>query len=562
MGHYIIGIDLGTTHSTLATTRVDSLSIEQVEIEQQLTREGKGKRFLLPSFYYIPLPEEGEEPVVGYYGRERGSEVPDRVIASVKSWLGVEGIDKQVPFLPLGEGELKKRSPVEVSSAYLSHLKQVWEGQYQEPFYDQQIIITVPASFNPEARVLVQEAAREAGYPETMLVEEPLAAFYAWLHIHEKEWRSHLSIGQSLLIIDVGGGTTDFSLISVGSKEGELVLERQAVGNHLLLGGDNLDLALAYWAQQKLGQELDEWQFQQLIHAVREAKEELLGDSPKERVELVLQGRGSSLIANSLYISLERAEVASFLLEGFFPSVPLDISLENSPRSGITKLGLPYVRDPRITAQLASFLRGAKSSLPTALLFNGGVMKAPLFRERLLQLLSSWKGETVTELAKASYDFGVSQGAAYYGWTRQGRGIRVKAGIPRSFYIGVEKSVPAVPGIQPPIKTICVAPFGMEEGSEVSLEEESFNLVLEEPAIFRFFCRLDSQRDRVGSSLVNWKKELQELNPIETTLTAQGEKGKQVKVQLKAKVTELGVLELWCLAGDGRKWKLEFDVRK
>lgn len=564
---YIIGIDLGTTNCTLAYAPFsdENPQIEQLEIPQRLSRELEGKRSLLPSFYFFPLDEEKASPCVGFYAKDRGSELPERVIASAKSWLCHDAIDRRKSFLPLGDFN-EKKSPIDICAALLSHLREAWERDAGQLFSDQQILVTVPASFDPSARQLVQESALAAGFPEVILIEEPLAAFYAWLHRHEETWRDQLKIGDTVLVIDIGGGTSDFSLIGVNEEGGELVLERQAVGNHLLLGGDNIDLALAHLAQNKLGVELDGWQFQSLVHACRTAKELLLGEEAPDRHEVIIPGRGSRLIGGALSIELTREEALQTLVEGFFPYVSLNEKILEEKRSALSNLGLPYVRDPRITAQLAQFLAGANVSLPTAVLFNGGTMKAKAFQERVVEQLSKWKNENVIALKGADLDFGVSRGSVYYGWTRQGKGIRVKAGISRSYFIGVESSLPAVPGMPIPIKAICVVPFGMEEGSSSTLENESFSLLLEEPAIFRFFCRTiphltSGEVPQVGTIITKWKNELIELHPIEAHLQAQGEECRHALVKLTAKVTELGMLELWCIADNGRKWKLEFDIR-
>jgi len=547
--NHIIGIDLGTTNSTLAFSPKEQADIQQFEIVQLIDKNMEGKKALLPSFFFFPL-EEQEGPCVGWYARERGGELPDRVIASAKSWLCHDMIDRRSAFLPLGECE-KKRSPLDVCAAFLNHLRTGWERTFPSlPFHEQSLLITVPASFDPGARSLVLEASQLAGFSEVRLIEEPLAAFYSWLYNHRENWRSHLKVGDTVLVIDIGGGTTDFSLISVEDSGGDLTLERKAVGDHLLLGGDNIDLALAYYMQQKFSKTLDEWQFQSLIYECRRAKETLLGDSPPKEMEIMLQGRGSSLIGGSLSAILSREEVENTLVEGFFPYVDLQESSFQEKRSGLAKVGLPYARDARITAQLARFLSQANAPLPAAVLFNGGTMKAVAFQQRILSLLEQWKKSEVRNLEGADLDFGVCRGAVYYGWALANKSIRVKAATCRSYYIGVEGSAPAIPGIPSPLKKIRLVPFGMEEGSEVTLENERFSLFLDEPAFFRFFSQSSPASD-----------EMTELHPIETILHAHGEEGKVVLVKLTAKVTELGVLELWCIAEDGRKWKLEFDIR-
>lgn len=502
---------------------------------------------------------------MGLFAKERGKDLSDRVVASAKSWLCYEGIDRRSAFLPLGDLETKI-SPLEVCSKLLSQLKESWNQRHQEfPFDRQTILITVPASFDPSARQLVEEAAQKAGFPKITLIEEPLAAFYAWLHTNEANWRQQLKVGDSVLVVDCGGGTTDFSLILVEEAFGELTLTRKAVGDHLLLGGDNMDLTLAHYVQRKMETSLDDWQFQSLIHACRQAKETLLSEKAPENTEVTIHGRGSSLIGGTLSCLLEKKEIEALLVEGFFSNVSSEENIVQEKRSGLSQLGLPYARDPRITAQLAAFLRKAGCGFPAAVLFNGGTMKAAPFRKRVLELLSKWKGNEVKELPNADYDFAVGKGAAYYGWTRLGRGIRVRAGTSRSYYIGIEGAAPAVPGVSPPLKAVCLAPFGMEEGSEVALNEH-FSLLLDEPAAFRFFslsqpALSNGEAPITGSVVKNWRQELKELLPIETYMHSQGEEGHYVEVTLTAKVTEMGMLELWCTSKNGNRWKLEFDTR-
>ncbi len=544
---HIIGIDLGTTNSTMAFSSNGALKIEQFAIEQRIAESMVAKKTCLPSFYFFPLQEE--DPSIGWHARESAAQLPDRIIASAKSWLCHDLIDRRSSFLPLGDFETKK-SPLEVSAAFLRHLRSCFEKELQEvSFSEQKVIVTVPASFDPSARELVVEAAHLAGFPEIRLMEEPLAAFYAWLYNHQESWRDILKVGDTVLVVDIGGGTSDFSLITVSENAGELTLERKAVGNHLLLGGDNFDLALAHFAAQKFSTPLDDWQFQSLIHSCRQAKEKLLGQNPPEQIDLTIQGRGSRLIGGSLNAILKREEVEHILVEGFFPIVDLNEPIVEQKRSALANLGLPFARDPRITAQLAHFLNQFEI-LPTAVLFNGGTMKSAAFQERILSLLSLWKKEEVKELEGGDLDFGVSLGAVYYGFAHANKGIRVRAATCKSYYIGVESAAPAIPGISVPIKKVPLVPFGMEEGTEITLENQKFSLLLEEPAFFRFFSKNAEHSD-----------EFVELHPIETVLHAQGDEGKIATVKLTAKLTELGLLELWCVSEDGRKWKLSFDTR-
>jgi len=560
MSRYIIGIDLGTTNCTLSYIEKDSSEVAGFSIPQQVDAETIQPRLTLPSFIYYPLDEEkGDEPFAGHYAKDRGAEVPSRLVSSSKSWLSHPAIDRRSPFLPIGEGRM---SPVQAATHLLHHLREAWEEHMSSaPFSEQMILITVPASFDPSARQLVQEAAEEAGIVDPILLEEPQAAFYAWLQNQGDSWREHIEIGDTVLVIDIGGGTTDFSLIQTEDSEGDLNLNRVAVGSHLLLGGDNLDLALAYSAKQKLesdGHPIDDWQMQQLTHVCRNAKEDFFGDQPKKDAVLTVQGRGSRLIGGQIQAGLTKNEAESLVLDGFFPLTPFNEKTKQQPRSGIHQTGLPYAQDPRISCQLAEFL--SENPFPNKVLFNGGTLKAAGFRERVLNLLNQWAAElekpAVSPLNGIDLDFAVSQGAASYGNVREGNGIRIKGGTPQSYFIGVEDAAPAVPGVPTPVRGLCVAPKGMEEGSEARLKQE-FSLILGQPVQFRFFSH--PQPYEVGESVS--LRELTELHPIETTFDRGEADGQGICVTLLSRVTELGVLEVWCESADNRRWKLEFDVR-
>jgi len=579
---HLIGIDLGTTNCTLSYIDLEGKKekIERLSIPQMMELNREGEADLLSSFLYYPLEgevEQGTSFLIGQYAKERGGEVPDRLVHSAKSWLSHVSVDRREKILP---PELKAISPVEASTEILSYLKKAWDKKFPEaPFQEQTVMITVPASFDPSARQLVEEAAQAAGYPEIRLIEEPLAAFYAWLHHTGEEWRNQLSVGDKLLVVDVGGGTSDFTLISVDESEGSLELNRIAVGSHLLLGGDNLDMAIAYMAKalfEKEGTQVDEWQMQELVHASRKAKESIFSNQPPEKLSLTVQGRGSSLIGGQITTELDADEVRNAVLEGFFPVLPASEQSAAKSFSGIQTVGLPYAQDPRISCQLSKFLSmtgeqdtGSTEQFvhPTAVLFNGGTFKAAQFRERVVDLLDHWSHQEVKVLEHQTLDHAVSIGAAYYGLVREGRGIRVKGGTSRSYYIGVEESAPAVPGIPAPMNAVCIVPFGMEEGTEEGLEDREFALVLGETAKFRFFSHntpalSDGGAPGVGAVVRNWQKELTELHPIETLLEKKEGDSQLIRVKLKSRVTELGVLELLCTANDGREWKLEFDIRQ
>lgn len=579
-----------------AKSDADVPAIEQFSIPQITASSTEGEASALPSFLYFPLQEELQAKIsaiswdpssshtVGVFARERGGEVPGRMISSAKSWLCHAGIDRREKLLPVGSDGIEKMSPLEACAAILSHLREAWDSKMGKfPFAKQQILITVPASFDPSARQLVQEAAEMADYPEVILLEEPQAAFYSWLYTHADSWRDQLSVGDSVLVVDIGGGTTDFSLIAVANEEGNLNLQRQAVGSHLLLGGDNIDLSLAYLAKGKLeeqGHNIDDWQLQALVHACRQAKEKIMSEDAPKSVDVTIMGRSSRLVGGTLKTKITKDEVQKLIIDGFMPLTGPEERSPTERRVGMQQIGLPYAQDARISCQLAKFLSMTGESdngsmenfiVPSAILFNGGTLKSAALRQRMVELLNSWAEQLgkdpIKVLPDPDLDHAVSRGAAYYGFARSGKAVRIKSGTSHSYYIGIEDAAPAVPGIPTPLKAVCVVPFGMEEGSEVDLDHQEFALVVGEPATFRFFSHATKQlangaEPSVGTAVKNWKQELLELHPIETHLEKSDSDGKTIRVRLKSRVTELGVLELWCVAHDGRKWKLEFDVRE
>lgn len=596
--NYVIGIDLGTSNCTMAYVPIKSDEngvIQQSQVRQMLAEGSAGEEFSLPSSLYFLLDSEKDlasfqledertfSYTVGKLARDRGAELPGQVISSAKSWLCHDGINRRDAILPV-EGESEKMSPVSACAAFLTRLKNNWNLEHSDaPFEDQKVLVTVPASFDPAARQLIQEACQLAGIKEPVLLEEPQAAFYSWLNQHEDSWRKELSLGDCVLVVDIGGGTTDFSLIEVKEEEGNLVLERLAVGAHLLLGGDNMDLALAHKVKQQLeagGHAIDSWQLSSLVHKAREAKESLLSEDAPDTLELTIQGRGSRLIGGSLKSELTREDVIQFVVDGFFPMIETTDYAKTSKKAGLRHLGLPYVQDPRISSHLAKFLSRTGESesistddfvMPSHILFNGGVMKSSALENRVLDLLNTWakalKKEAPKVLEGGSRDFAVSCGAAYYGKAREGDAIRIKSGTSRSYYIGIEEAVPAIPGIEIPMKALCVVPFGMEEGTSLELKDQNFSLLTGESVRFRFFSRSteklsDGVIPEAGMMLSSWKTELEELHPVENILDQQNGEDKLVRISLKSVVSELGVLELWCVAEDGRQWKLEFDIRE
>lgn len=567
---YLIGIDLGTTNSTIAACKLEAGSpIIQQPIFQRLSLDKEGEESILPSALYFPLAEEKLPLTIGKFARERGKEVPERLFLSAKSWLCHPGIDRKAI---LGD----KISPYKATVEILKHVKASWDKQNPDsPAEAQKVLITVPASFDPAARALTEEAAEEAGFKGVTLMEEPLAAFYAWLHRHEATWRETLKIGDKVLVVDVGGGTTDFTLIEVEEDAGNLTLKRVAVGAHLLLGGDNIDHLLAHLAEEKIGKELDNWQKEVLLFAARSHKEALFGENPPEKLDFTIPGRGSKLIGGALKAALSSEECRTVILEGFFPLIAKENASQPEARAGLSVVGLPYVRDPRLTAQLAKFLSmsgesqaidAAQFVFPTHVLFNGGTFEAKPFRDRILEQLATWSGKPVQELSGSNLHTSVSEGAVAYGWVREGNKLRVKSGTSRSFYIGVEEARPAIPGVKSPCSAICVVPFGMEEGSSMELSGKVFQLSVGEPAVFRFFSRSapllsNGKAVEFGAELSRWKGELTELQPLEVELAKGEDQERSIPVRLKSYVSELGKLELFAMAEDGKQWKLELDLR-
>jgi len=607
---YIVGIDLGTTNCALARcdTRAggDEAPIEVQEIPQLVNPGEVAPQSLLPSFLYVPGPldfpagslalpwDPAPSHVVGELARKRGAENPARLVASAKSWLCHAGADRTGPILPWGAPEdVPKLSPVEASARYLEHLRRLWDrGVAQDrpelALDRQEVLLTVPASFDEEARELTLRAAAQAGLPAVTLLEEPQAAFYAWIEGQGERWRRRIAVGDLILVCDVGGGTTDFSLIAVSEEDGELALRRVAVGEHILLGGDNMDLALARLLQQRLeaeGHRVDTWQLHTLWHQARLAKERLLGDSRAQKHPITLLGKGTKLVGGTIKTQLTAEDIRGALLDGFFPAVASTDMPARQRRIGLQELGLPYAADAAVTRHLARFLaqqakdpaggapirRGPGGlACPTHLLFNGGVMKAAPLRQRLLDVLNGWlEGEgfprlTPREILDApDMEHAVARGAAYYGKARRGRGVRIRSGAPRTYYVGIESALPAVPGMPAPLKALCVVPFGMEEGTGAQIPGREFGLVVGEPAEFRFLSSTVRRQDGVGGLIEDWGDELEELGPLEVTLRLEGQEDAVIPVRLESRVTEVGTLEVWCVSRDGaHRWKLDLNIRE
>jgi hypothetical protein len=600
---YVIGIDLGTTNSALAYTeikpdanRFDAPEVRMMEIPQLVNPGEVRDEALLPSSLYIPgasdfpagslgLPWNPEpEFVTGRLAQKRGVENAGRLVVSAKSWLSHSGVDRTAPILPWNAPEgVRKVSPVDASAQYLEHLRYAWDTKMPDaPFTEQRVLVTVPASFDAVARELTLEAAKHAGYRDVTLLEEPQAAFYAWIERHP-DWRERVKLGDLILVVDIGGGTTDFTLIAVTEQAGELALERMAVGEHILLGGDNMDLALARMVADQLAQKgtrIDTFQLHALWQNCRVAKERLLAPGAKSKEQPVtILGKGTGLVGGTIKAAVTRDDVDRVLGEGFFPRAASSDLPQRQRRFGLQEIGLPYAADAAVTKHLAQFLRQQASSAeharvrrgasglaaPTHVLFNGGVLHARFIRDRLIDVLNAWLDEEgfspVHLLAGEDLMHAVSRGAAYHGLALQGRGVRIRGGVPRTYYVGIESAMPAVPGISAPLKALTVAPFGMEEGTAVAIPGREFGLIVGEPAEFRFFSSTVRKNDVPGALIEDLGDDFQELSPIEVNLTSAEVTG-TVPVSFETVVTETGVLQLWCVARDGRRWKLEFNVRE
>ncbi len=611
---YTIGIDLGTTNSVLAYCEQGEPNdranqppeIRLLKIPQLVAANTVEYRSSLASFSYIAseaesgsnafdLPwSENRSFATGELARTRGAEAPDRTVGASKSWLCHNKVDRRAPILPWNAPEqLAKISPVAAAQQYLEHLVAAWHHEFPDsPIANQQVVLTVPASFDPVARELTREAALAAGLPaDFVLLEEPQAALYAWLATQGDDWRKILTVGQSVLVCDVGGGTTDLTLIAVDDEDGELVLRRAAVGDHLLVGGDNMDLAAAHAVAEKFaakGTQLDPWQSISLWHSCRAAKEKLLTPNGPETHSISILGRGSKLIGGTVSVDVQRKEIANLLLDGFFPKCNLDDRPQRLPQSGFQEIGLPYESDPGITRHIAAFLNqhcfkdDNRLGLPQHVLFNGGVFKANGFQDRMLSVMSEWSDplpasdrqnpNVVSLTGSHDLDFAVARGSCFYGWNKQSGGLRIRGGSAYSYYIGIETAGLAIPGAPRPLKALCVVPFGMEEGTQAEVPSGEIGLVVGQPVSFRFFRSNSRQSDQPGLVLERWtEEELLETDPLTATLTMEGSEEAYVPVKFDSRITELGMFELWCgqFAGDGitdlpelQKWKLEFNVRE
>lgn len=588
---YVIGIDLGTTNCVMAYALLDDESphVESFPIAQIVDLSTVEERAALPSYTYL-APDtqaagsldltwaDGRSFAVGEYARRNAAESPERTVSAAKSWLCHGGVDRRSPILPWNApAPVPKVSPIVATQQYLEHLVAAWQDVFPDtPLAEQQVVLTVPASFDAVARELTREAALAAGLPtDLVLLEEPQSAVYWWLAASGDEWRNNVSVGDALLVCDVGGGTTDLTLVAVKEQDGELVLERRAVGDHLLVGGDNMDLALAHMLAGRFadqGVKLDPWQSVGLWHSCRAAKELLLaGDGPETQSISVL-GRGSKLIGGTVSVEIDRQTVVDFLIDGFLPKCAVSDKPERRRASGFQEIGLPFESDAAITRHLAAFLVSQSDDknvvAPTHVMFNGGVFKSQSLRSRLLEVLGSWADEpsSVKVLEGVEdLDHAVALGAAFYGWSKYHGGVRIRGGVARSYYVGIETAGLAIPGAPRPLRALCVVPFGMEEGTEIDVPSDEIGLVHGEPAEFRFFSSAVRKDDQPGQVLDHWDEdELTETSSLAAELPLDDSVDEPyVPVRFQSRISELGMFELWCVStkSDG-KWKLEFNVRE
>lgn len=621
-----IGIDLGTSNSTVSlcegtvspdeSSKASSSAPRPIPIRQTQSHGVTTSGHLLPSVLYLPTGAESAgnsfslpwetaqgEPVIGIFAREQESRTPDRVVRSAKSWLCNPAIDRRASVLPLHAAEdIEKLSPFASSCAILSHLRHAtaaWAAEQGlgNPFEGTSPVVTVPASFDEVARQLTHDAAIAAGFRSCTLLEEPQAAFYAWLSHHERDWREIVKPGDSLLVCDVGGGTADFSLIAVLEQNGELALSRIAVGEHILLGGDNIDLALAYRARSRLApaqQQLDPWQMGVLTYLSQNAKERLLSDTTLPSLTMTVPTRGANLFAAPIEATITREDIDEIVLGGFFPEVERTAIPLQKKGASLTDFGLPYAADPAITKHLAAFLARSADIIqqsaelasladkatggfvrPSAVLFNGGVFNSDLLRNRVLSLLREWSApHPVTELHGIDRSQAVSVGAAWYARLKaSGVGVRVRSATTKSFYLGIESAMPAVPGFTPPLKGLCIAPRGVEEGNDIALPAKTFSLAAGDEVQFRLFASSDRPSDRAGDEVGDAEGLLDELEPVSATITRSSLRGSEagaeqtapsarIPVQLHTRLTELGLLEITLQETAGAdSWRLAFRTR-
>lgn len=602
---YIVGIDLGTTNSAVmyvdsqeSPWQVRSLSVPQLVANNQVE-----DRDTLPSFHLQALPQNLTEDAlklpwtkgnrnwcVGVMARDEGIRAPGRLIASAKSWLCHSGVDRAAKLLPWqGAADVERLSPVDVSARFLEHIRDAWNAKFKSvPFSEQDIVITLPASFDEVARELTVEAAAQAKLPNVVLIEEPQAAFYAWVYKHKESWSELVSPGHTILVCDIGGGTSDFTLIKVrqledaneDSSDSRIQFHRIAVGDHLILGGDNLDLTLAHHIEAKLTEtgKLTAAQWDVLIRSCRRVKETLLGESPPDEATVNLPGTGSKLIGGGVQTRISREEAEQLLLEGFLPQTSIS-EIPTAGQSGFREFGLPFASDPAITKHLAAFLNAhgkvANAPLnnttdaaatdgaarPDVVLFNGGFFASPLLRERLLDVVSDWFADGTDWqpilLDNDRLDLAVARGAAYYGMVRRGDGVRIAANLARSYYVEVGT------GTDNTRQVACLVPGNTEPGQDIRLDNLKLDLTISQPVEFSLYVSSTRLTDQPGEILVISPEEMKALPPIRTVLrTERKNRTGTIPVTLNAHLSEIGTIELWCQSEESdHRWRLQFDIR-
>ena len=602
---YIIGIDLGTTNSAIAYVerrRHEAAVVTPFPVTQRVSEHQVAARRTMPSFLY--LPGEHELPpqalslpwtddvtnVVGEFARAQGARIPTRLVKSAKSWLCHARADRTGPILPWdAPPDVQRVSPVEASARYLAHVRDAWDHQFgkQARFQDQEVVLCVPASFNEVARELTVQAAGLAGMEDITLLEEPQAAFYAWLDRHRDDWLGPLAEARSILVCDIGGGTTDFTMIDV-TQEGDVpALRRVAVGEHIMLGGDNMDLAIAHVVEQALGERYDSRSWGVLVHECRGAKEALLAPDAPEEFTVAIAGRGSRLIGGATTVPLPRDDVRQIILEGFFPLSPYGQDPSVARRSALAEWGLPYASDPAVSHHLSAFLRHQggiedPSRIPDVVLFNGAALEPEILRDRVLDVMQGWSGHRPRALPHHDLELAVARGAAYFGWVRENGGLRIAGGTARAYYVGIAGG--------PPPQAACLIPRGLEEGQSVEITEPEFKVVVDRPVAFPLYTSSVRHGDGAGGLVTLDSENFQGLPPLATVLgtkrresarvgasaadraaePAEGavdadaplEASEEMSVHLRARVTEIGTLELWCVGRESsRKWRLQFELR-
>ena len=599
---YIVGIDLGTTNCAVAYVdskgrERPSADIRLFEVPQLVAAGETAPRPMLPSFLYLvgthdlppgaaQLPwKDDADRIVGEYARIQGARVTGHLVTSAKSWLCHGGVDREAPILPWAAPAGARRvSPVEASADFLRHIRDAWNhtmagDQDAHRLEKQEIVLTVPASFDEAARELTLDAAKAAGLETITLLEEPQAAFYCWIVSHQEGWQREVRGGELILVCDIGGGTTDFSLITVVETPAGPGFRRVAVGDHLMLGGDNIDLALAHRVEKTLGgARLDAEQWSALRQACRVAKEKLLGDAPAVRWPVTIAGRGSKLIGGSIQSELTRKEVQDVVIDGFFPRVGGGEEPGRGARAGLQEFGLPFVADPAITRHLGAFLRRHRTDAigegqaelmaadrparPDAILFNGGALTPAIVRDRVVEVVTDWFKDdpgpayAPRVLANASLDLAVAYGAAYYGVVRRGGGIRIGGGTARSFYVGFESDRADRPWL-------CVVPRDAQEGDEIAIEHRDFDLLMGQPVVFPLASSSVRPDDRPGDLVAADPDSIRSMPPLQSVMrVGRKARAERIPVRLAARITEVGTVELWCQSRtDDRRWRLQIQLR-